>query len=230
MLLWTRVKALRRPLVAVGTVSLAITLISGAALGMIRGESQRRTPPLIMSKHRAVKAAGGASAMADRFAVLTRPVQPTDALGPALPGPSGRDALTEHGASPSQARLTRSLSGWGAWLVPGQEVVCLYASRMTGPEGGSACPYNAQGSDGFLLSVGGGSSGESEIPANHVLVAGVVPDGVDAVQVAFTSGATQQLDVLNNGYMAILPDDAATVSYSDSNGPQSRLVPSCGSC
>ena len=228
MLLWNRASTLRGSLGVAATVGLAIMLVTGAALGVgSDDQTSGRTPPLIIPDQSGGAAPSASrSSLAKTFGVLAQPLEAADALGPALPGPRGADRLTEHGVDPADARLTRSLSGWGVWLVPGQDVVCLYASRLTRPEGGSACPYHSQGSDGFLLSVGAGA----DVPAGHLLVAGVVPDGVDQVRVHSAGGGTQTLDVVQNAYVAVLPEDAMSISYTDSNGPQSRLVPSCGRC
>jgi hypothetical protein len=216
----------------VGGSLLSFAVLGGVAFGLNKHQSRRSTPPVIMPRHStaASSAAAGAPALANVFGVLAQPRRASDSLGTAASGQDIRAGLAVHGVDPAQARLMRSVSGWGAWLVPGDGVVCLHASPMTNAAGGSACPFASQGADGFNLTISGGAGGADAIPAGSVLVAGVVPDGVRTVQVAFKNGDEQTLNVTRNAYMAVLADNAVSVSYTDANGPQVRLVASCGAC
>lgn len=224
------IRARVRGLVVMSGALLVFAVGGGVALALTERESHRSTPPLIEPSDSDAVPAEAASAppLASIFGVLEQPQQANDAVGATSPG---HDGLVTQGVDPSKARLMTSLSGWGAWLVPGDGVVCLYAALTTNAVGGgSACPYVAQGADGFNLTIGGGTSNAAGIPANHVLLAGVVPDGVNAVEVAFKDGGEQKLGVVRNAYLAVVPGDAVSVSYDDSNGRQSRLVASCGAC
>jgi hypothetical protein len=199
-----------------GVVIVGVALLAAAVIawgGEVLGASGHATPPLIASGQSA-----SASALSDTFAVLGSPRTASDDLDQSVAN-SG-SPMVQAGADPAQARLARTLQGWGVWLVPGADVICLYAGHTTGGGGGSACPYAKTATDGLLLTVGAG--------ADELLLAGAVPNGVQTVDVHYGDGRTEQLEVQNNAYVALVSSDAKNVTYQDANGPQERLVPSCG--
>jgi hypothetical protein len=211
----------------IGAVVSTVVAI-GVAVAAASDAPSSQSPPLINGAAPASSPTIAPSALAS-FGVLRSGRTGTDALS-ASPATGGDSPIAAAGADLSQARLTTTVRNWGVWLVPGANVLCLYSADLSGAGGGSACPYASHAVDGFLFTLVGGPDGATGIPANELLLTGVVPDGVPSVLLHMGDGSTRTLTTTRNGFAALVPDTAKTVTYTDANGPQERLVPSCGAC
>jgi hypothetical protein len=152
-------------------------------------------------------------ALLNAFAILRRPVQPSDAL-PA----EALKALQRFGmapVAPDAARLLRSTAGGGrAWVVPVPDVargfpfLCRAQQDKRPPREGLAVVAlgdAAQGGGGALDDLVRGRAPVSTdmcAGANHDMlsVSGIVPDGVPAVFLTAPDGTAVRADVKDNGY------------------------------
>lgn len=212
----------------IGAVMAGVVAL-GVAVAAASDAPTSQSPPLISGAAAAPSPSIAPSALAS-FGVLRSGQTGTDALSAASPATGGDSPIVAAGADPTQARLTTTVRNWGVWLVPGPNVLCLYSGDLGGAGGGSACPYTSHAVDGFLFTLVGGPDGAPGIPANELLLTGAVPDGVTSVLLHMGDGSTRTLTTTRNGFAALVPDTAKTVTYTDANGPQERLVPSCGAC
>lgn len=153
---------------------------------------------------------------AQTFAVLDRAVSMQDAV-PAVEddGLTGGSFTQDFGANLGLARAVAGLPAGAAWVVPGNGSVCLIADASYGstaaPDGGAMCSADATAAGGYLEFTTGHMGTDSS-------VAGLVPNGVDAVQIQLADGSQQSVAVHDNVYLASLSEDLVAVSFTLPDG------------
>ena len=116
------------------------------------------------------------------------------------------------GANPALARRTAP----GVWLVPADGVVCVaFLTRDQSLGFGCAPPEAVKRGMLAPSEVGDGGFG---------LLTGVVPDGVEAVNVVDRDGAMRSVNVRRNTYRTPIDTNTAEVRFTDADGAE-RVLP-----
>lgn len=101
--------------------------------------------------------------------------------------------------------IAQALDGWRLYLTPATAATCL---SLTDPSGGASVTCrrdedllaNAE-QPSSVLSGCKADSPDTPPVCDTALLYGLVPDGVDAVEVSYVGGKTQRVDVAANTYM-----------------------------
>jgi hypothetical protein len=111
-----------------------------------------------------------------------------------------RDAARRFGLDPSAARVLTRIDGNRLWLVPGNGFACLVVEE---PAPSGAVTINCE-TEAVVLRAG--------LRANDgKTIYGVLPDGIDRIEVTDDDGFRHVEPVSHNAY--VLPDASATVRY-----------------
>jgi len=140
------------------------------------------------------------------LAILRRPRTPFDAVDSRDISVLSRSSFT--GASGANFELSRRAQGFAsgaAWVIPAAASVCVVAdARLTprsesvpGSNGAAGCEPNGAIPTGKLM-VSSSTAREPDV----TLVAGLVPDGVEAITAKSPGGRTWTIPVHENVYMA----------------------------
>jgi len=167
-------------------------------------------------------ASGVDAQLALRFDVLDRSRAAQDVMPPAVAGAIGPGAVGRFGANPDLSRKGAARGNAAVFVVPGRDAVCL--AIKDGPDGGGAgCAAAADADGGNLL------TSVSEQPADgplHVVVAGLVPDGVATVTLTTRDGDSHQAAVNGNTFLFELSSQVPdAVSWDGPDGPHHQTVP-----
>src|SRR3954447_25550647 len=203
---------------AVVVGAMAATLASSIAIGATTSSPESNDPPgtgVPAPPSRGLALAASAKQLA-AFAAFRRAPAADDAapasaqrfIAAALASRYGvNPALTRHGASAGKAG--------DVYLVSGNGVLCTVAVLGAGTGGG--CVDEDDAVDGRL--VGTDSWQDSLGGAEHVVVSGAVPDGVDSVTVTTKDGGSVSVDVQSNAYATELVGQVpSSVSWQASDG------------
>jgi hypothetical protein len=153
---------------------------------------------------------------ANTFAVLARPTGAGDAV-PSVEtqGLTSGSFTSYFGANLLLARRASGFANGGAWVVPGNSAVCLiadpaYANGVTDASlaGAAACASDSRAASGGLEFTAG-----SIRDAGVQTIAGLVPNGVDAVTVHLAGGSVISETVHDNVYMGTVVGDVSSVTY-----------------
>lgn len=172
-----------------------------------------------------------------RLAVLRRPRTAQDALPPAEAFSATHSPMAANGVNPQLSRRAEGFEGGGAWLIPGNGMVCLttanaaaiQAGEESMPPGASAprgvvhvrgalgvtgCATDGEANAGWAA----GTASSSQAPG-VIATGGIVPDGVGEVTVALAGGRTVSLPVHENVYMGEVHGWPVSVSFQGEHGP-----------
>jgi len=157
-------------------------------------------PPAHPRPHARLATAAAADQVAT-FAVLRRSRAATDALPAAMLAPGltgGRDVET-FGTNVNLARRATGLTAGAAWIIPGATGMCLAAEAGTAADApsGASCGDSAIAESGRMYVEAHGPAA-----ASADFVAGLVPDGVDAVTITLANGTSERVAVHDNVYTA----------------------------
>jgi len=197
----------------------ALLSVAAASVGIAQAAGpagpQPISPTAWIHGSEATLAQGVDSLDAASFGMLRRAITPADAVSAAeATSLSHSGFVGAFGANLALARETTTSAG-SAWLVPGDQSLCLIARSVTTGTavlGGATCTSDAGAAAGALEQV----SGSAKDPGVQ-LVSGVVPDGVSSVRVTAPDGVVESAAVGDNVYSVIVPAGAA-VSFTDATG------------
>jgi hypothetical protein len=155
---------------------------------------------------------GGASSAAagPTPSSLNRALDARDALSPKLVA-TLNSGVQRGGASGVDFAQARQVSR-GVWLVAGGGNVCMHVGTRTG--GAAGCAKAADVAQG-------GPAITGQFKGSAPSTTGVVPDGVDKVNVEFADGSSQTVPVIGNTYHVSHGAPASGVSF---NGPQGHTT------
>ena len=127
-------------------------------------------------------------------------------------GRSSGIMVAEHGIALDLARRVPTAAGGSrAWVVPSAEGLCtlVRTPNSIGPGGG--CGTGDEVFTQGAVVTFGDRNGNTE-------VIGLVPDGVDEVQLHFADGDAQSLQVRDNGYFAKVSRRTTKVTFAGDSG------------
>jgi hypothetical protein len=200
---------------------------TGAALAATLGDTapsredyeagQRATPITAISQ-----------AQTSSFSILSRTQDADDAV------PAESAAQVEasgtfkglFGANVGLARKARGFASGAAWVVPGDNSVCLIAAStvdasgvpQAGMPGGATCAREMGVAAGRLYLVSG-----SEKAPDKQFIAGIAPNGVSGVQLELSDNSTVEVPVHENVYMALVSEEVGSLSFERSSGGVVKL-------
>jgi hypothetical protein len=151
------------------------------------------------------------------FAVFRRARTTDDAVAM---GHSSGMMVAEHGIALDLARRVPTAAGGPrAWVVPSAEGLCtlVRTPNSIGPGGGCGTGDEVF-TKGAVLIVGD-RNGDTE-------VIGLVPDGVDEVQLHFADGGSRSLQVRDNGYFAKVSRPTKNVTFAGASRAVSVIAES----
>lgn len=123
--------------------------------------------------------------------------------------PASSSALAKVGAEVPQARL---------WVAPRNDgTECLLAQPADAQGPAQLCASREEAANGQLFMT-------QTMSASDVELYGMVPDGVDAVTVTFSDGASTTLPVSANAYAARFTKPTASIAFTDGNGVDHKLA------
>jgi hypothetical protein len=207
----TRTRARRRRALLLAGVALILACSGGVALagaGTSATAPQASAPPT----SEAPVASSVEPALLEAFALMRRPQTQADAI-PASAQPAFSQAS---GANPGLARRVSDGAGAEAWLIPGSGSACILARAPAYAIGGAVCVPTAAARAGELDV----QSASSLLPGSE-LVAGVVPDGVEAVTLQLADGSSSHVQVREGVYLALVPGAVTSI---DASGPGVSIV------
>lgn len=227
----------RRLLVALALLCVPGTLGGLALAGTFDG--QRISPQQWVDGQRVTPAIAISSAQAADLGILRRARVASDALLPWDAFRMTHSPEAANGVNPMLSRRAAGFASGGAWVIPGNGVVCLEAenaqglemsskqlapgsttpasiARIPGASGVASCTTDANVADGWSA----GTSGGSESPG-IIFTAGIVPDGVSTVNVSVTGRGSLSLPVHENVYMAEIHGWPSSVSF---KGPAGQVT------
>lgn len=151
------------------------------------------------------KAQGVDEALASRFKVFRAkpPADATEEITPAF-GPAG--------ANPDLARQVGP-AGAGLFAVPGEDHVCL--ARV----GGTDCIPTSLATAGKLVSI---DYCGPQVPDGKIRIAGLVPDGIESIDIDLKDGQRTAAEVTDNGYQVDVTTIPRTVGW-DTVGGEIRI-------
>jgi hypothetical protein len=146
------------------------------------------------------------------FALMRRPQTQADMIPASI-----QVAFSQaSGANPLLARRVSDSAGEEAWLIPGNGSACILARVPRYGIGGAVC-VPADAARAGELDV---QSASTQLPGSE-LVAGVVPDGVDAVTLHLADGGAVAAPVSEDIYLALVHGAIDSISAS---GPQGAIA------
>ncbi|HEY4895887.1 MAG TPA: hypothetical protein VII01_07335 [Solirubrobacteraceae bacterium] len=230
-----RRSGLRRGLVGIALLSLLGTVGGLALAGTFSGQTV--SPQEWVEGKRVQPEAGLTASQTANLGILRRPRGPADAL-PATPAASvTQSPMAASGVNLSLSRRVSGIGSGAAWVIPGNNTICLIAdnaqalamasrypsatSRVPGASGVTSCAPTSSAAKGWSA----GTSGTSE-SRTTVFTAGIVPDGVNSVTISVDGGQPILLPVHENVYAAEVQGWPSLVSFTTpagqvslSNGP-----------
>jgi hypothetical protein len=214
---WRRFKRPSR----VGAAVVLVALCGGsAALADVMGVFNSAQPTSPNGDQVAVLAQGPDQVDYTMLGVLRRPQQ----LGDALPPEPNRDqdpVARSTGENPALAREVSFGSLGDAWVIPADGGVCLQSTGYvngTAAFGGGGCDTDTDGHPPYIQGLSGGMRAPGIF-----LITGLVPDGVDTVQLHLADGTTDVLSVNQNVYMAEVRSGLASTTCTNANGTVTTL-------
>lgn len=171
--------------------------------------------------------AAGEAAFADSFALLREPggesIPATSIITDAALDVGGARQLTPA----SSARLARSdgdpeqpdATVWVAPRADGSQCLLAQLPEADGPA--QTCSTAARAVDGYFVMTQSRSTRDTEIY-------GLLPDGVDSVDVELADGTTATLPVVSNAYLARFDQATVSISWLDGDGIEQTLVAGTG--
>ncbi len=147
--------------------------------------------------------------------ILRRPRVASDVL-PAGQAQTFTDSpAAANGPNVDLSRSVQGLPSGSAWVVPGDDRICLlFDIQPSG--GGGTCQPDAEVQAGQFPVLTASSPGRAP---GVTSVAGVVPDGVAVVTVHLYGGATVEVTVHENVYLAAVHGGVQSVSFQGPSGP-----------
>jgi len=103
-----------------------------------------------------------------------------------------------------------NVSGGTVTITPGSNGMCISSEEL-----GGSCNFTDAALAGDVVAVRFCGDG---IPTGGTMIGGVMPDGIDDVQVDLAGGGTASVPVTNNAYAQILPGVPRGLSWKDANG------------
>jgi len=222
---FSRTRTLRWRL-AMTTAALAIALATALLVNATHADSTApgtigaRTAPFFPPAAAAGEVAAAQAGFQERFAALRGP-------GAAIPAASvirdpGVDRAAAHAIVPaSAAQLAKAgatAPGAQLWVAPRDDgTQCLLAQPADAQGPAELCSTLDEADAGYLFMTQSKSASDVELY-------GVVPDGVDAVTVAFADGSSTTLPVASNAYAAHFDKPTASIAFTDANGVDHKLV------
>jgi hypothetical protein len=170
-----------------------------------------------------------ASTVGDAVGALQQPRSAADALPEAAVEEVGD--IGPPSALPDESVRALSRGAWDAYLTPAGASVCL---SVTDPDGGAtvSCSTGEDLKAGLAPPAAAllGCEAESiDAPATcrSALMWGVVPDGVEEVQVLVNDGAAPRVDVQRNAYLVQVSLDQGPhgVTYKGPSGTVTQTMP-----
>jgi hypothetical protein len=208
-------------------VVVVVCCATGVALAATLGDA---TPSReeYESGQRATPVTAVSTAQTSTFSILARPQDTSDRV------PAESAAQVEasgtfkglFGASVSLARKADGFASGAAWVVPGDDSVCLIAASTVGASGvpqqgmpgGATCAKESGVAAGQLYLL----SGSEKAPGKQ-FIAGIAPNGVSGVQLELSDNSTMTVPVHENVYMALVAEEIASVSFERSSGGVVKL-------
>jgi len=122
------------------------------------------------------------------------------------------DAEARFGMNPGLARRAIASPASSLYLVPANGHVC--AALTVGDGATVSCPETAD------LAAGRSSAATVTLDGGAIAIYGLVPDGVDTVTVNTSHEGLEVAQVVDNAYLAVVPDgtELSSVSYSGPSG------------
>jgi len=151
--------------------------------------------------------------------LLARPLGPGDAMTDAMVASQSSGGLVSaYGINPALARRAGGLADGGAWVIPGNGAICFAAYGNAGgvadANGGESCDTASDAIAGHEAMIA-----SSQRAPGWLLVAGLVPDGVQSVTLTFADGSDETLPVSDNVYLTELQASAVPqVSFATGDG------------
>jgi hypothetical protein len=151
---------------------------------------------------------------AQQFGELRRAPRSDDALPASMKQTLAADPTVESrwGANIGLARR----AGVKTWLIPGDGVVCAVVGSHIDGTFGLTCAAPDEISRGYLQHT------EVDDGGNGVLT-GVLPDGVDSVDIVLKDGSSETVKVQHNTYQTAIDDQVKTVEFVDPAGVKRSL-------
>ncbi len=209
----------RRPLAVL--VALVCVVGGGIALAESGGSGSPVSPDEWVAGKRAVPETRIAPVQLAHLSILRRARVPSDVVDARDVSVLSHSTFTgASGANFSLSRRARGFATGAAWVIPAAGGVCIIADQRLTPDGqpvlgsngAAGCEPNDAITEGRLLS----SSGTAREP-DVTFVAGLVPDGVQAITATLTDGTAQSIPVHDNIYMGVL-HGSAQLSFDGPNG------------
>jgi hypothetical protein len=195
----------RRPS-RIGAAAVLVALCGGsAALADVTGAFNSAQPTSPNGDQVAALAPGPDQIDYAMLSILRRPQQPGDAL-PTEPNRDQDPIARSTGENPALARKVSFGSLGDAWVIPADGGVCLQSD-------GGGCDNDYDGHPPYIQLLGGGI----DHPGVYHIT-GLVPDGVNTVQLHLADGTTDTVTVNENVYMANITVGITSTTFSLPDG------------
>jgi hypothetical protein len=156
------------------------------------------------------------------FAVLRRPQAADDLSG----NPFDRKGVPDRrGIDPSSARklgISRDV-----WAARSDSYVCIrmQSAFTPGVFAGACTPAETAPEYGVFLSSHPAPdvADRAGLSDRAVEAAGLLPDGVASIRLTLADGTTKAIEVVDNGFAALLPDRPTGIRFTDSSGNQHNV-------
>ncbi|MDO8211332.1 hypothetical protein [Conexibacter sp. CPCC 206217] len=214
----------------------ALIAVIAAAIALTSGDTAQSATEPVAAAAAAVPAAEAqpsAAVVAERRQVFAQnfALLRTRASGD-IPATAGLDdARIDLGAARriEPAAATRRASGDDepeapdatVWVVPRSDGAQCLLAQMTEAGQGYLCSAPAEAVHGYFLMTMSPDDGHAEIY-------GLMPDGVDSVDVDLADGTTVTLPVVDNAYMAKFDQMTTSITWEDADGSEHSLAAPAG--
>jgi len=200
-------------LVVVATFVCVPGALGGMALAGTLGGTAI-TPQQWVDGQRVDPEAGPTPDQTASLAILRRPRVASDTLPASDSSLLTGTPAAANGANVALSRRAEGFGASGAWLIPGDGMICfIYDNPPVGAGGG--CGSDASFSSGQQVMISGGGTNVPGLTS----VVGVVPDGVTTVTVNVVGAGSHAVPVHENVYMTSIEGQLASVVFAGPNGP-----------
>ncbi len=211
-------RASPRRLGVAGAAALVVATGGGIAVGAALGGSVVPESQYYYHGQRAIPEAAPTPDQTAELGILRRPRTTGDVLPAGVAAVAAANyGVGGYGANLDLSQLAQDAGGAAAWVIPANEgFVCLDVAGVatnTFPPVGLACVPDTAIDQGALWVAD--SAGPLAGSTRQWLLAGVVPDGVSAVTITLTAGATLSVPVVNNVYLVTLESTGYESGYAD---------------
>lgn len=162
-------------------------------------------------------------------------------IASATPSPGGSPLMSV--TSTTSRRADPGTGRFGTWAVAATMTsragtttpsMCAYTQIASGPHaggGGENClPDSAYASGGVGTVTSGGATGAPGFAPHEAVIAGVVPDAIRTVTLAFADGTTSAQPVVNNYYFFDTTNTTRSITYTGTTGVTTYPLNACQLC